>query len=196
MHVYLHACLNDTCMPGGVTKGCEPPYGWWKLNLDPLRQQHVLLTAILFFLMPRWGWVTVWTQNPGSCPVGNLWDMRTNGARNIHRKQLSKVTRSKGNKSSFPTAWLSCALRKMRRSKGRTSYRVSLQEQATGWACKDKLQGEPARTSYRVSLQGQTTGWAWANKLQGELLSHRETGTRLSWDERHREFLFFFKLVI
>ena len=32
--------------PGtGVTDGCEPTYRGWELNLDPLEEQQVLLTA-------------------------------------------------------------------------------------------------------------------------------------------------------
>ena len=28
-----------------ITDGCEPPWGWWKLNSGPLEEQSVLLTT-------------------------------------------------------------------------------------------------------------------------------------------------------
>jgi hypothetical protein len=32
--------------PGtGITVGCEPPYGWWELNLDLLEEQPVLFST-------------------------------------------------------------------------------------------------------------------------------------------------------
>lgn len=37
--------------------------------------------VILFFIIFRWGWATVWTQNLDNCPVRNLWDMGKNRAR-------------------------------------------------------------------------------------------------------------------
>jgi hypothetical protein len=34
--------------PGmGVTNGCEPPYGFYKLNPGPLQEQYLLLTTEL-----------------------------------------------------------------------------------------------------------------------------------------------------
>lgn len=36
--------------PGpGVTDVCEPPHRYWELNLDPLSEPQVLLTAGLYF---------------------------------------------------------------------------------------------------------------------------------------------------
>jgi hypothetical protein len=38
--------LEQTDLPGtGITNGCKPPDGCWKLNLGPLEEQPVLLTA-------------------------------------------------------------------------------------------------------------------------------------------------------
>ena len=28
-----------------ITDGCEPPCGWWELNLGPVEEQSVLLTT-------------------------------------------------------------------------------------------------------------------------------------------------------
>ena len=57
--VCLHACLCTMYAPGahrvqkegvrspgtGITDGCEPPHGCWKLNLGPLEEQPVFLTS-------------------------------------------------------------------------------------------------------------------------------------------------------
>ena len=48
--IYMHGCFACMCegvgSPGtGVTGSCEPPCGRWELNLDPLEEQSVLLTA-------------------------------------------------------------------------------------------------------------------------------------------------------
>jgi hypothetical protein len=32
-------------VPDPITDGCEPPYGCWELNSEPLEEQSVLLTA-------------------------------------------------------------------------------------------------------------------------------------------------------
>lgn len=68
IYFYLHACLYTPSVPGlmearkgcqilewsysEVTDSCGPPYGFWKLNLDPLKDP--VTNLIELFLQPLW----------------------------------------------------------------------------------------------------------------------------------------------
>ena len=44
---------EGTESPGtGVPDGCEPPYGFWELNLSPLEEQQVFLTTESYLQCP------------------------------------------------------------------------------------------------------------------------------------------------
>lgn len=61
MSVGLHVCACDMFMQlpaedvgfpeTGGTDSCEPPRGYWELNLCPLQEQQVLLTAESLYLL-------------------------------------------------------------------------------------------------------------------------------------------------
>lgn len=129
----------------GVTEGRRSPYGWWELNLGVQLEQYVLSAAILFFLMSRWGCITVWTQHPGSCPVSSLWDVRTKGARAYTGNNCPKWRDAK-QQEQLPPDWLSLALRKMRRGRGRKKYEVDL------WVALP--QGDLEKTAMKWRAQG------------------------------------------
>jgi hypothetical protein len=48
MRIYVHCCCLQTQQKRAsdlITDGCEPPFGCWELNSEPLEEQSVLLTA-------------------------------------------------------------------------------------------------------------------------------------------------------
>jgi hypothetical protein len=62
--------------PDPITDGCEPPCGCWELNLGPLEEQSVLLTAessIQHLLPPAFFILSILTQVPLSC-LGRPWE--------------------------------------------------------------------------------------------------------------------------
>ena len=63
--VCLYICLCEGVgSPGtGATDNCELPCGYWELNLGPLEEQPVLLTAKLSLQL---GYIDVVDQSSGS----------------------------------------------------------------------------------------------------------------------------------
>ena len=43
--MYMSTLSLSSDTPDPITDGCEPPCGFWELNLGPLEEQSVLLTT-------------------------------------------------------------------------------------------------------------------------------------------------------